>query len=261
MENAKVLKPNNILSYIIFALTVLFPLLYLVRRVFLPDYTVLFDGWMLCADALHIILLGVCIVMLVFKDKTVGRGAKVLLILSMMLLPVGRFLLAIITEKLPTTWESLLYLVCVVVLVITVWFYVKSPYLMIIEFLVFSLVMGFSLFFSGANYIFAFEKLGDLADIPSPDGIHHVRVVEYADDNNADWHHKIVYSYDSTQSFSVGVLEFIKDWREVEDFYEQSPPFDENTDIMFNDNGTITVKDKTYTYNGERVTEPPEPPL
>lgn len=255
------MKRNNILSYILFALTALFPTMYVLRRLFLPRYTVLFDGWMLCADVLHIILLGMCITMLVFKDKNVGRVAKVLLILSMMLLPVGRFLLAKITEKLPATWESLLYLICVVVLVITVWFYVKSPYLMIIEFLVFSLVMGCSLFFSGANYIFAFEKLGDLADIPSPDEIHHLRVIEYADDDNRDWHHKIVYSYDSTHSFSVGVLEFIKDWREVEDFYEQSPPFDENTDIMFNDNGTITVKDKTYTYNGERVTEPPEPPL
>lgn len=261
MKKAKAMKRNSILSYLLFGMTALFPLLYLVRRVFLPDYTVLFDGWMICADALHIILLGMCITMLVFKNKTVGRGAKVLLILSMMLLPVGRFLLAIITEKLPTTWESMLYLVCVVVLVITVWFYVKSPYLMIIEFLVFSLVMGFSLFFSGANYIFAFEKLGDLADIPSPDGIHHVRVVEYADDNNADWHHKIVYSYDSTQSFSVGAFEFMMDWHEVKDFYIENPPFDENTDITFKDNGTITLKDKTYTYDGKEVTEPPEPPL
>ena len=255
------MKRNNILSYILFALTALFPTMYVLRRLFLPRYTVLFDGWMLCADVLHIILLGMCITMLVFKDKTVGRGAKVLLILSMMLLPVGRFLLAKITEKLPATWESLLYLICVVVLVITVWFYVKSSYLMIIEFLVFSLVMGCSLFFSGANYIFAFEKLGDLADIPSPDEIHHLRVIEYADDDNRDWHHKIVYSYDSTHSFSVGVLEFMKDWREVEDFYEQSPPFDDNTDITFNDNGTITLKDKTYTYDGKRVTEPSESPL
>lgn len=255
------MKRNNILSYILFALTALFPTMYVLRRLFLPRYTVLFDGWMLCADVLHIILLGTCITMLVFKDKTVGRGAKVLLILSMMLLPVGRFLLAKITEKLPATWESLPYLICVVVLVITVWFYVKSPYLMIIEFLLFSLVMGCSLFFSGANYIFAFEKLGDLADIPSPDEIHHLRVIEYADDDNRDWHHKIVYSYDSTHSFSVGVLEFMKDWREVEDFYEQSPPFDENTDITFNDNGTITLKNKTYTYDGKRVTEPSEPPL
>lgn len=255
------MKRNNILSYILFALTALFPTMYVLRRLFLPRYTVLFDGRMICADVLHIILLGMCITMLVFKDKNVGRVAKVLLILSMMLLPVGRFLLAKITEKLPATWESLLYLICVVVLVITVWFYVKSPYLMIIEFLVFSLVMGCSLFFSGANYIFAFEKLGDLADIPSPDEIHHLRVIEYADDDNRDWHHKIVYSYDSTHSFSVGVLEFIKDWREVEDFYEQSPPFDENTDITFNDNGTITLKDKTYTYDGKRVTEPSEPPL
>ena len=255
------MKRNNILSYILFALTALFPTMYVLRRLFLPRYTVLFDGRMICADVLHIILLGMCITMLVFKDKTVGRGAKVLLILSMMLLPVGRLLLAKITEKLPATWESLLYLICVVVLVITVWFYVKSSYLMIIEFLVFSLVMGCSLFFSGANYIFAFEKLGDLADIPSPDEIHHLRVIEYADDDNRDWHHKIVYSYDSTHSFSVGVLEFMKDWREVEDFYEQSPPFDDNTDITFNDNGTITLKDKTYTYDGKRVTEPSESPL
>ena len=69
------------------------------------------------------------------------------------------------------------------------------------------------------------------------------------------------FSEDSTHSFSVGAFEFIKDWHEVKDFYWENPPFDENTDITFKDNGTITLKDKTYTYDGKEVTEPPEPAL
>lgn len=253
------MKRNNILACLLFVLTALFPLFYLVRRVFLPDYTVLFDGWRIAAAGLHIILLGVCITMLFFKDKSVGRLAKVLLILSMMLLPVGRLLVAVSTEMKVTTSESLLYLAGVAGLVATAWVYVKATHLMITMITVFALVMGFSLSYSSFNFIFAFEKLGDLADIPAPDGIHHIRVIEYADDDNIDLHHKIVYSYDGTQSFSVGAVEFLKDFCTISDFYESE--FDENTDISFEDRVTVTLIDKTYTYAGEQVTEPPLPPL
>lgn len=253
------MKRNNILSYLLFALTALFPLFYLIRRVFLPGYIVLFDGWTICADVLHIILIVICSAMLIFRDKTVGRLAKVLLILSMMLLPVGRLLLAVSIEIKVTTWDSLLYLACVVVLVITVWIYVKATYLMIIETILFAVVMGISLLYCSFALMFSYEKIGDLADIPSPDGIHHIRVVEYGDDDNVDWRHKIVYSYDSTRSFSIGAFEFVKDWRRIEDFYLSE--FDEKTQITFEDNGKIILKDKTYTYDGEKVTEPPEPPL
>lgn len=255
------MKRNNILSYILFALTALFPTMYVLRRLFLPRYTVLFDGRMICADVLNIIMIGICTAMLIFKDKRVGSVVKVLLIVALMLLPVGRFLLFTKTEVYPGNVDTLIYLAAIGVLIVTVWKYVKAPYLMILEIIAFCILMGLTLVFSMFSLMFSYGKIGDLAEIPSSDGIHHVRVVEYADDDNRDWHHKIVYSYDSTHSFSVGVLEFMKDWREVEDFYEQSPPFDENTDITFNDNGTITLKDKTYTYDGKRVTEPSEPPL
>ena len=101
-------------------------------------------------------------------------------------------------------------------------------------------------------------------------------MVEYADDDDVNWLYKAVYSYNSAESFSIGSIEFVKDWKFIEHYRNEDgrkvlkdgvwieqhdTSLDENTDIMFNDNGTITVKDKTYTYNGERVTEPSEPPL
>lgn len=249
---------NNILSAVLFALTALFPTLYVLRRLFLPGYTVIFDGRMICADVLNIIMISICTAMLIFKDKRVGSVAKVLLIVALILLPVGRFLLFTKTEVYPGNVDTLIYLAAIGVLIVTVWKYVNAPYLMILEIIAFCILMGFTLVFSMFSLMFSYGYIGNLADIPSPDGVHHVRVVEYADDDVKDYRHKAVYVYNAADSFSVGPMEFMKDWHFIESTSEK---LDVNKDIVFKDNETITVKRNTYTYDGEKVTEPPEPPL
>lgn len=252
------MRRNNILSYILFSLTALFPTLYVLRRLFLPGYTVIFDGRMICADIMNIIMIGICTTMLIFKEKCVGSVAKVLLIVALMLLPVGRFLLFTKTEVYPGNVDTLIYLAAIGVLIVTVWKYVKAPYLMKLEIIAFCILMGLTLVFSMFSLMFSYGKIGDLADIPSSDEIHHVRVVEYADDDVKDYRHKAVYVYNAADSFSVGPMEFMKDWHFI---YITSEAIEVESDISFKDDGTVTVKKNTYTYGGKKVTEPSEPPL
>lgn len=251
------MKRNNILSYLLFGMTAVFPVVYLVVRLFLPDYTVLFNGLIICADVRNVIMIGICIAMLLFKDKTVGRAAKVLLIASLMLLPVSRLLMIWNTDVSVGTWDSVIYLFMIVILIVTVWKYIRVIPLMAAGIVVFSVVMGMSLFYSSVSLLFSYGKIGDIADIPSPDGIHHVRVVEYADDDVKDYHIKNVYVYNSEESFSIGPIEFLKDRKRIGEEHE----IDVDSQITFQDNGTFTVKDRTYTYGGKYVPEPSEPPL
>ena len=119
--------------------------------------------------------------------------------------------------------------------------------------LAFSIIFVFSGFFPLVSYVFSYQNPRKIADIPAPDGIHHVRVIEYADDDNVNWLYKAVYSYNSAESFSISSIEFVKSWKFIEDYPEEKDlhnwetgSLDENTDITFNDNGTITIKGRTY---------------
>lgn len=273
------MKRNNILTYLLFALTAFFPVLYLGYSLFLKGYMILFESLTLWADVLNVLLIGICTAMLICKDKRLGKIATAMLILSVFLLPIDRYLMARILNKsyiIPGTWETVLYLVAAIVMIVTACFYIKNEGLKILVALAFSIIFVFSGFFPLVSYVFSYQNPRDIADIPAPDGIHHVRVVEYADDDNVNWLYKAVYSYNSAESFSIGSIEFVKDWKFIEHYRNEDgwkvfkdgvwieqhdTSFDENTDITFNDNGTITLKDKTYTYDGKEVTEPPEPPL
>ena len=273
------MKRNNILTYLLFALTAFFPVLYLGYSLFLKGYTILFKSLTLWADVLNVLLIGICTAMLIFKDKRIGKVATAMLILSVFLLPIDRYLMARILNKsyiIPGKWETALYLVAAIVMIVTACFYIKNEGLKILVALAFSIIFVFSGFFPLVSYVFSYQNPRKIADIPAPDGIHHVRVVEYADDDNVNWLYKAVYSYNSAESFSIGSIEFMKDWKFIEHYRNEDgwkvlkdgvwieqhdTSFDENTDITFNDNSTITIKDKTYTYDGKEVTEPPEPPL
>ena len=240
------MKRNNILTYLLFALTAFFPVLYLGYSLFLKGYMILFESLTLWADVLNVLLIGICTAMLICKDKRLGKIATAMLILSVFLLPIDRYLMARILNKsyiIPGTWETVLYLVAAIVMIVTACFYIKNEGLKILVALAFSIIFVFSSFF------------------PAPDGIHHVRVVEYADDDNVNWLYKAVYSYNSAESFSIGSIEFVKDWKFIEHYRNEDgwkvfkdgvwieqhdTSFDENTDITFNDNATITIKGRTY---------------
>ncbi|MBQ9679791.1 MAG: hypothetical protein IJV48_03795 [Ruminococcus sp.] len=255
------MKRNNLLFYVLFGMTAVFPIFYSCRRIFLHGYTVLFDGWIICADVRNIIMIGICTAMLIFKDKRAGRMAKILLIFSLMLLPVSRLLMIICFAEgyigTISTLDSVIYLSVIVILIVTAWIYIKANWLMTIEIIIFCVLLGISVFYSIFPLMFAYEKVSDVVDIPSPDGIHHVRVIEYADDDVKDWHIKVVFTYNSAESFSIGSMEFMKDYCLIDQDHE----IDIDSQITFQDNETITVKNKTYTYDGEYVAESPEPPL
>lgn len=251
------MRRNNILSYILFSLTALYPMLFAIRLLFLSGYTVLFDSLIICADARNIIMIGICIAMLIFKDKRVGRLAKVLLILSLMLLPVSRLLMIWFTEVTVGMWDSVIYLLLIAVMIVTVWKYVKANWLMTAEIILFCALMGISLFYSAVALLFAYGKMGEVADIPSPDGIHHIRVVGYEDDDVKSFHIKALYAYNNAESFSIGSVEFMKDRHLIYESHES----DLDSQISFRVNGTVTVLDRTYTFEGKHVPEPSEPPL
>ena len=119
------MKRNNILSYILFALTAFFPVLYVGYSLFLNDYTILFDKLTLWADVLNVALIGISAAMLSFKEKQISRIAKVMLILSAVLLPVGRFLMARVlypSYVIPGNLDTVIYIVTFIVLAITVYF-------------------------------------------------------------------------------------------------------------------------------------------
>lgn len=264
MENVKEMKRNNILTYILFALTAFFPVLYLGYSLFLKGYTILFKSLTLWADVLNVLLIGICTAMLIFKDKRIGKVATAMLILSVFLLPIDRYLMARILNEsyiIPGTWETVLYLVAAIVMIVTACFYIKNEGLKILVALAFSIIFVFSGFFPLVSYVFSYQNPRDIADIPAPNGIHHVRVIEYADDDNVNWLYKAVYSYNSAESFSIGSIEFMKDWKFIEHYRNEDgwkvlkdgvwieqhdTSFDENTDITFNDNSTITIKGRTY---------------
>lgn len=265
------MKRNNILSYILFALTAFFPVLYVGYSLFLKDYTILFEKLTLWADVLNVALIGISAAMLSFKEKQISRIAKVMLILSAVLLPVGRFLMARVlypSYVIPGNLDTVIYIVTFIVLAITVYFYIQTEGSKIIIVLIISVIFAVGGSLSLLHYVFSYQKPRTIADIPSPDGVHHIRVIEYADDDNADWLYKAVFSYNSAESFSIGQVEFVKGWSYIEDYPEANNPknrnsasLDERSDITFHNYGTITIKDKTYTYDGEPVTEPSEPPL
>lgn len=265
------IKRNNILSCLLFILTALFPLLYLGRLLFLRDYTVLFERLTLWADILNVLLIGICTALLICKDKQIGRTPKVMLILSAVLLPVGRFLMARVLESsylIPGTWSTVIYLVTFIVLVMTICFFIKNKESKVIAILLIVIIFTVGGSLDVISYVFSFQNPRTIAEIPSPDGVHHIRVIEYADDDNENWLYKAVFSYNSAESFSIGSIEFMKDRAYIEDYPEAENPhfrhrasLDENTDITFHDNGTITIKDITYTYSGEKVIAPDESPL
>ena len=245
------MKRNNILSYILFILSALFPVLFGIHHLFLSGYIVLFDGLIICADIRNIVMIGICAAMLIFRDKRVGRVAKALLVLSVMLLPVSRLLMIWFTEAYPGTWDSVIYLFVVVIMIVTVWMYIKVNWLMTVEVIIFSVLMGICVLYSTFALLFSYGKIGDVADISSTDGIHHVRVVEYEDDDVKDRHIKAVYAYNSAESFSIGPIEFMKDWHLI----DECDDIDTDSQIAFQDNGTVTVQDRTFTYDGARVTD------
>lgn len=253
------MKRNNILTYLLFALTAFFPVLYLGYSLFLKGYTILFKSLTLWADVLNVLLIGICTAMLIFKDKRSGKVATAMLILSVFLLPIDRYLMARILNKsyiIPGTWETVLYLVAAIVMIVTACFYIKNEGLKILVALAFSIIFAFSGFHNFMVFMFSYGKPSNIADIPAPDGIHHVRVIEYAHYKhyeNDSWLYKAVYSYNSAESFSIGPIEFVKDWKFIEDYPEEKDlhnwetgSLDENTDITFNDNSTITIKGRTY---------------
>lgn len=273
MMKEKTIKRNNLLSYLLFGMTAVFLILYIGYRLFLSDYSVLFDRWFICADVWNGVMIGVCIALLIFRDKRMGTAAKVLLISALLLLPTDRFLMVRMIDAsyvVPGTWDTIVYLAAAIVLAVTVCFYIKTAAPKILAVLLFGIVFVIGGFFDLGSYLFSYEKIRDVADIPSPDGIHHVRVLEYADDDNRDWRLKAVFAYNSAESFSIGSIEFQKDWAYISQYNEEDnphlafyddTPLDVNTQITFDDDGTVTIQEKTYTYDGEPVSEPPEPPL
>lgn len=258
------MKRNNILTNLLFALTAFFPVLYLGYSLFLKGYTILFESLTLWADVLNVLLIGICTAMLIFKDKRLGKVATAMLILSVFLLPIDRYLMARVLNEayiIVGIWEIASYLVSAIVMIITVCFYIKNEGLRILVVLAFGIIFAFSGFHNFMVFMFSYGKPSNIADIPAPDGIHHVRVVEYADDDNVNWLYKAVYSYNSAESFSIGSIEFVKDWKFIEHYRNEDgwkvlkdgvwieqhdTSFDENTDFTFNDNSTITIKGRTY---------------
>ena len=250
------MKRNNILAYILFALTVIFPVLYAGYLLFLKGYTILFDSLTVWADVLNVILIGICAAMLLFKDKRIGKIAAAMLIQSVFLLPINRYLMARVLNHsyiVVGTWDMIVYLAAAIVMIVTVCIYVKPEGLKIYAALFFCIIFAGSGSYTFMHYVFSYQNPREIAEIPAPDGIHHVRVIEFADDDNASWLYKGVFSYNSAESFSVGPIEFVKDWKSIAKYPEEGNPhdgnttsLDENTEIIFNDNATITIKGRTY---------------
>ena len=259
------MKKNHLFTYILFVLAAAFPVLYICCLIFLPGYTVCFESLKICAAVQNIIMLGVCIAMLISKERRIGRPAGILLSISLVLLPVSRYLMTVVLENshiISHLWDALIYLALIIVMFITVIIYSKAEWPRIAAIVLFGILFVYSGFYGAVSWAFSYEKIRDVADIASPDGIHSVRVIEYADDDNRSWLYKAVYSYNSMESFSIGSVEFLKDWSYLNDYAEDSVyALDENTQISWTDNGEIMIQDKTYSFDGEQVTEPPETPL
>ena len=259
MKKPEAIKRNNILAYILFALSVPFSIMYAAYLIFLKDYTILFESLPIRADILNVIILGICTAMMIFKDKRIGKVALVLLSISVILLPVNRYLMACVLRSSYTLvgiWDTVIYLAAAVVMIITACFYTKNEGSKILAALLFSIIFVFSGCLTVGSYLFSYGKNRDIAEFPAPDGVHSVRVIEYADDDNDSWLYKAVFAYNSEESFSVGPVEFVKDFLIINHFRENSVPFDENTQITFPDNKTVKIQDEIYTYDGKRVIEP-----
>jgi len=256
----------------LFALTAFFPLLYVGYKIFLPGYTVLFEGFLICADVQNVIMLGICIAMLIFRNKSAGRVAKILLGSSVVILPVSRSIMTAVMHYTYTVTDNLatiLYLASIVLMMITVFFYIKSVFIRVCVCILFALIMSCASFFNIVSLVFSSEKNRDIGEIPSPDGVYCARVIEYSDDDNRSWLSLAVFVYNRAQSFSIGPVEFMKEWEFINDYPENNnphlregeQPLDFITQIEWTDNGEIRIQNKTYSYDGEQVTEPPEPPL
>lgn len=266
------MKRNNILAYLLFALTAVLPVLYVCYKVFLPGYTVLFEGFLICADVLNVIMLGVCIAMLLFKDKSIGKAAMILLESAVVILPVSRNIMTALMYNTFTVTDDfavILYLALVVVMVITGFIYTKAIWMRAVMITLFTVTISCNLLYGSLSAMFGYQKTRDVADLPSPDGIHSARVIEYGDDDNRSWLYKAVFTYNSAQSFSIGPAELMKDWNFIDDYPEENnlhlkeeeSPLDEDTQITWPADGEIRIQDRTYTYDGEKVTQPPEPPM
>lgn len=251
MENVKAMKRNNILTYILFALTAVFPVLYAGYSLFLKGYTILFESLTVWADVLNVLLIGICVAMLLFKDKRIGKVATAMLILSVFLLPIDRYLMICVLMKSCIAvgiLDIVIYHASAIIMIITACFYVKNKGLKILVVLVFSIIFAVSGFNNFIINLFGYQN-PRVTEISAPDGIHHVRVIEFTDYGL----YKVVYSYNSAESFSIGPIKFAKDWKFIEDYPEEKDlhnwdtgSLDENTDITFNDNATITIKGRTY---------------
>lgn len=256
MKKTEAIKRNNILAYILFALSVPFPIMYIAYLIFLKDYTILFESLPIWADVLNVIMLGICTALLIFKDKSAGKPAKIMLGLSLIILPVSRSIMIeiMIHTYMLDTFTSILFLALIIEMIFTAFVYIKAVWARVFLCILLAVTMSYSAISSFPIHLFIYEKKSDICEITAPDNIHSIRVIEYESQNRTTLM-KVVYAYNSVESFSVGPVEFVKDWYIIDDYKEETRPLDENTQITFPDNETVKLQDEIYTYDGKRVAD------
>lgn len=254
------MKRNNIIVGILFAFNLLCFVVYIFYKLFLPEYTLFFPGMDIFAAVLFSVMMILFLLLLFNKDRQLSKTHQVLLCVTVaVLIPLNKLFVALIiygADYFESGWQAVIFILLLITAGVTVALYNSPTWLKAFALIAFIPLISLTAFYNVGLAMFTPTNAREIEFIDSPDGTHSVVITDYTDPGSIA-ERRDAHVYDAAGSLKAGSISLRKNWKYLS---RVESPFEDDSIIWLSDS-QVKVDSRIYNCDGERVTEPPEPPL